>query len=323
MTQVPIAININFDSLNQAYGFPEGFRDPSFFEGMDRFLKIANRYQAPLSIFVIGRDLQNPEIFARVRDWSNAGHEIGNHSWSHPMDLGRLSPEKIRDEISRTHEIINKCIGKEPTGFIAPAWSTSKPLVNTLIDLDYLYDTSVFPSLLLYPAILQNFFKVLFNKPHEARQVLNRADWLGPINNPAQPFLAGREFQVLESDEEKSIMILPLPTINRIMPCIWHTVGFVLGWKFIKHQVDFILRNHKSFYYLLHPGDFLGIEDQDKRYQHSLYRMKEPLQNKLKYLEAIFNQFSQYNRPIVTMHELACYYYENAKINPPEVCHQK
>ena len=25
MTQIPIAININFDSLNQAYGFPKGF----------------------------------------------------------------------------------------------------------------------------------------------------------------------------------------------------------------------------------------------------------------------------------------------------------
>ncbi len=116
---------------------------------MDRFLKIANRYQAPLSIFVVGQDLQNPEIFARVRDWSNAGHEIGNHSWSHPVNLGCLSPDKVRDEIFRTHEMILKCTGKEPTGFIAPAWSTSKALVNTLIDLDYLYDTSVFPSLLM------------------------------------------------------------------------------------------------------------------------------------------------------------------------------
>jgi hypothetical protein len=170
--------------------------------------------------------------------------------------------------------------------------------------------------------IFRNFFQVLFNKPHEARKVLNRADWLGPINNPSQPFLAGREFQVLESAEEKSIMILPLPSINRITS-IWHTVGFVFGWKFIKNQIDFILRNQKSFYYLLHSADFLGIGDQDKRYQHSLYRMKEPLQNKIEYLETIFNQLSQYNRPIVTMYELACYYYEKAGVNIREVCHQK
>ena len=238
MIQTPIAININFDSLNHAYGFPKGFRDPSFFEGMDRFLKIANRYQAPLSIFVIGRDLQNPEIYARVRDWSNAGHEIGNHSWSHPVNLGRLSPEKIHDEVFRTHELITNCIGKEPTGFIAPAWSTSKNLVNTLIDLGYLYDTSLFPSMILYPAIIMNALHFL-RQPAEVQNILSRADWLGPIFRPTRPFLAGREFQVLESEEkEKGILILPLPTINRIMPCIWHSVGFLLGWKLIQKQLE-------------------------------------------------------------------------------------
>ena len=323
MNRIPIAININFDSLNQAYGFPEGFRDPSFFEGMDRFLEISNRYKAPLTIFVIGQDLQNPEIYARVRDWSNAGYEIGNHSWSHPVNLGSLSPETIRDEIFRTHEIITKCTGKEPTGFISPAWSTSKALINALIDLNYLYDTSAFPSLLMYPAIIKNFFNVLFKKPHKAWEILNRSDWLGPIISPTQPFLSRRKCQGLESNEEESILVLPLPTLNRIMPCIWHTIGFILGWKFVKNQLGGLLHSQKSFYYLLHPADFLGIEDQDKRYQHTLYRMEEPLHKKLKYLEVIFSQLSKSNRPIVTMHELACYYYEKARIHPTEVCYQK
>ncbi len=322
MTQVPIAININFDSLNQAYGFPEGFRDPSFFEGMDRFLEIANHYQAPLSIFVIGRDLQNPEIYARVRDWSNAGHEIGNHSWSHPVNLGRLAPEKIHDEVFRTHELITNCTGKEPTGFIAPAWSTSKNLVNTLIDLGYLYDTSLFPSMILYPAIIMNALHFL-RQPAEVQNILSRADWLGPIFRPTRPFLAGREFQVLESEEkEKGILILPLPTINRIMPCIWHSVGFLLGWKLIQKQLEKLLSDHRGFYYLLHPADFLGPEDEDNRYQHALYRMREPLQKKINYLDAIMDQLSKHNRPIVTMHELACYYHEKTGIHQKEFCNQ-
>jgi peptidoglycan-N-acetylglucosamine deacetylase len=309
MVHAPIAININFDSLNQAYGFPAGFRDPSFFEGMDRLLQIANRYQAPLSIFVIGRDLENPEIYARVKDWSDAGHEIGNHSWSHPVNLGRLSPDMIRDEITRAHEMIAKCTGKEPTGFIAPAWSTSKTLVNTLIDLNYLYDTSVFPSFLLYPAMITNALHFL-GQPSEIKNILSRADWLGPILRPTRPFLAGKDFQVLESDEEEdeSILILPLPTINRIMPCIWHSVGFMLGWKLIQKQLIKLLNDHKGFYYLLHPADFLGPEDQDKKHQHSLYRMSIPLQKKMEYLEKIFLQLAESGRPIVTMHDLACHH---------------
>lgn len=308
MRQAPIAININFDSLNHAYGFPVGFRDPSFFEGMDRFLQIANRYQAPLSIFVIGRDLENPEIYARVKDWSNAGHEIGNHSWSHPVNLGQLSPNMIRDEISRTHDLISQCTGKEPTGFIAPAWSTSKALVNTLIDLNYLYDTSVFPSFLLYPAMIANALHFL-GQPTEVQNIFSRSDWLGPILRPTRPFLAGREFQVLGAEEkEESILILPLPTTHRIMPCIWHSVGFMLGWQLIQKQLKKLLNNHRGFYYLLHPADFLGPEDQDKKHRHSLYRMDIPLQKKMEYLENIFIQLTESGRPIVTMHDLACHH---------------
>jgi peptidoglycan-N-acetylglucosamine deacetylase len=305
MLKAPIAININFDSLNQAYAFPIGFRDPSFFEGMDRFLNIANRFQAPLSIFVIGRDLENPEIYARVREWSSAGHEIGNHSWSHPVNLGRLSPEMIRDEITRTHDLISHCTGKEPTGFIAPAWSTSKALVNTLIDLNYLYDTSVFPSFLLYPAMIANAFHFL-GQPTEVQNILSRADWSGPILRPTQPFLAGRDFQVLESEErEESILILPLPTTHRFMPCIWHSVGFMLGWNLIQKQLKKLLNDHRGFYYLLHPADFLGPEDQDKKHKHSLYRMSIPLHRKMNYLEKIFTQLTESGRPIVTMQDLA------------------
>ena len=315
MPQKPIAININFDSLNQAYGFPGNFRDPSFFEGMDRFLHIANRYQAPLSIFVIGRDLQNPEVYARVRDWSNAGHEIGNHSWSHPVNIGSLSSEKIRDEIFRAHEMITKCTSKEPTGFIAPAWSTSKALSNVLIDLGYLYDTSVFPSIFLYPAIISNALH-FFKQPNEVKKILNRADWLGPIFFPTGPFLSGKNLQILESKNRKeSILILPLPTINRLMPPIWHSVGFMLGWKLIQKQLKKLLSNHRGLYYLLHPADFLGPEDENKRYQHSLYRMKIPLQRKIKYLEEIFIQLKSSQRPIITMHKLACNYLETKEMN--------
>ena len=309
MNQTPIAININFDSLNQAYGFPEGFRDPSFFEGMDRFLEIANRYKTPLTIFVIGRDLKNQEIYSRVRDWSNAGHEIGNHSWSHPVNLGRLSPEEIKDEILKTHEIITQCTGKEPTGFIAPAWSTSKDLVNALIDLDYLYDTSVFPSILLYPAMIMNAFHFL-KQPNEVKKILCRADWLRPIFSPTRPFLAGRKFQILESEEkEESILILPLPTINRVLPCIWHSVGFMLGWKLIQNQLKKLLKDHNGFYYLLHPADFLGPADENNRHQHALYRMKIPLEKKIKCIEIIFDQLAQSGRAFSTMHELASHHH--------------
>src|SRR6185437_2262846 len=99
-------ININFDSLNEAYAFPNGFTDRCFFQVADRFLELANKYSFKYSIFVIGKDLENPRHREAVREWARLGHEIGNHSWQHHMNLGALRIDEMRSEISRSHDAI-------------------------------------------------------------------------------------------------------------------------------------------------------------------------------------------------------------------------
>jgi len=107
-----IGLSINLDSMRECLKLagageaPAGFRDSAFFEIMDRFLSLAGRWQAPLTIFVIGRDLEDPANRARVAEWSALGHEIGNHTYSHFQNLGNLPPARIRDEIRRTHDLI-------------------------------------------------------------------------------------------------------------------------------------------------------------------------------------------------------------------------
>ena len=90
-------------------GFPKKFNDPSYFKGFDRVIKIINKYNIKISIYVIGKDLENKEIFARVRDWSSAGHEIGNHSWSHYHNLGSLEINEISvKDYERVVHVTNK-----------------------------------------------------------------------------------------------------------------------------------------------------------------------------------------------------------------------
>jgi peptidoglycan/xylan/chitin deacetylase (PgdA/CDA1 family) len=310
LSNEPIAVSVNFDSLNEAYGFPAGYRDPSFFEGMDRLLRIAERYNIPLSIYVIGKDLENKEIFSRVREWSQFGHEIGNHSWLHRVNLGRLSSEVVRDDICRAHDLIADCIEAEPVGFIAPAWATSAHVVETLIELHYTYDTSVFPSLLLYPAVIKNFLHHI-RKPSRMLSVIDRPDWMGPITRPTRPFFADKQFRVLHAPAPESLLILPLPTINRLAPCIWHTTGFMFGWPFVFRQMERMLDTHKGFYYLLHPADFLGAEDLDKRYNQALYRMNISLKEKIRRLEEVFDRLASSPRPVQTMQELAAFHYQH------------
>src|SRR6186713_1076398 len=69
------------------------------------------------TFFVVGQNAaDHPEILKRaVRE----GHEIANHSWSHP-NLGKMSDEAVRRELRRTDETINAAIGVRPTLFRPP-----------------------------------------------------------------------------------------------------------------------------------------------------------------------------------------------------------
>jgi peptidoglycan/xylan/chitin deacetylase (PgdA/CDA1 family) len=73
-------------------------------------LLAARRLKA--TFFVVGQNAADyPEILKRaVRE----GHEIANHSWSHP-NLGKMSDEAVRREIQKTDDAIAAAIGKRPT----------------------------------------------------------------------------------------------------------------------------------------------------------------------------------------------------------------
>jgi peptidoglycan/xylan/chitin deacetylase (PgdA/CDA1 family) len=64
------------------------------------------------TFFVVGQNAaDHPDILKRaVRE----GHEIGNHSWSHP-NLGKMSDDAVRRELQKTDDAISAAIGKRPT----------------------------------------------------------------------------------------------------------------------------------------------------------------------------------------------------------------
>jgi peptidoglycan/xylan/chitin deacetylase (PgdA/CDA1 family) len=69
------------------------------------------------TFFVVGTNAaEYPEILQRaVRE----GHEIGNHSWSHP-NLGKMSDDAVRRELRKTEDAIVAATGIRPTLFRPP-----------------------------------------------------------------------------------------------------------------------------------------------------------------------------------------------------------
>jgi Polysaccharide deacetylase len=298
------ALNINFDSLGEAYGFPGNFRDPSFLSVSKRFLDIADKYGFKYSIYVIGKDLEKVENRVVVSEWAAAGHEIGNHSWSHPINLAAMNRQHIYEEVEKAHRAITDTIGIEPRGFIAPGWNGSRVLDEVLLELGYAYDTSMVPSWIMFPSI----FKSLLNHIGDKRffKILNRRDYLTFLFGKRKPHYKDVT-EKTKSESANNVLTLPLPT-NRYGIACWHTLAFMFGWKLHQQLLVSCLRDVGAFYYLMHPADLVVQQDLDARRDIHLERLDVPLEQKLSLLEQSIDVILESGRQIVTMRELAAHH---------------
>jgi peptidoglycan/xylan/chitin deacetylase (PgdA/CDA1 family) len=83
----------------------------------DWILEILERERGPATFFMVGRQVERyPKTALAV---ARAGHEIGNHTYSHTK-LHRVGPRRAAEEIRRTHEAIVRATAWVPRIFRAP-----------------------------------------------------------------------------------------------------------------------------------------------------------------------------------------------------------
>lgn len=85
----------------------------------DPIVDALERHDGHGTFFVIGDALEGDERLATVRRLAEGGHEIGNHTWSHP-DLQTLDDEAIRDEMRRAAARLEELVGERPRVWRAP-----------------------------------------------------------------------------------------------------------------------------------------------------------------------------------------------------------
>ncbi|MGY1706243.1 polysaccharide deacetylase family protein [Geodermatophilus sp. SYSU D00697] len=69
-----------------------------------------------------------------VRRASDEGHQIGNHSWSHP-DLTTLDQEQVETQFRRTDDAIEEATGVPPTQWRPPYGATNAAVAATARDV--------------------------------------------------------------------------------------------------------------------------------------------------------------------------------------------
>jgi peptidoglycan/xylan/chitin deacetylase (PgdA/CDA1 family) len=88
-----------------------------------KILHLLDKYHVPAMFCMIGNQVLGHESVAQ--SVTKAGHQLANHTWSHPTKLAGKSHEQVRKEIERAQAKIQKTTGQAPKLFRSPGgdWS--------------------------------------------------------------------------------------------------------------------------------------------------------------------------------------------------------
>ena len=102
-------------------------------EDTDEIIEILKKHNAKATFFAVGDWVEkNPEA---VKKLYNAGHEIGNHSDTHPS-FSQINREEIKSEILNCNKKIEKITGVEPKLVRAPSGDYDNKSIEVTASLD-------------------------------------------------------------------------------------------------------------------------------------------------------------------------------------------
>ena len=111
----------------------------------ERILSLLAEFGVRATFFVLGSVAEcEPHLVPML---AAAGHEVASHGYSHKM-VTELDPQRFREELRRTGDIIGCQAGRRPLGFRAPQWSLRDSVpwaFDILCDEGYHYDSSLNP----------------------------------------------------------------------------------------------------------------------------------------------------------------------------------
>ena len=118
-------VHLNTDQRIVALTFDDGPSPPD----TDRLLDILATHDVKATFFMIGNRIEkHPETVRRV---IAEGHQIGNHTYSHPL-LGFCPPSYVQRQIERTDNLLRQNGVKGETVFRAPMLTRFLPVAYVL-----------------------------------------------------------------------------------------------------------------------------------------------------------------------------------------------
>lgn len=100
-------------------------------EDIDLILETLNNNKVKCTFFMVGEWVgKNQEVVKKIFD---NGHEIANHSYSHPH-VNNLNYDKNVEEINKCNNLIEKVTGKRPTLYRGPYGEYNDTVIQATMD---------------------------------------------------------------------------------------------------------------------------------------------------------------------------------------------
>ena len=233
---------------------------PSYLEVVvPRALEFLRDRSLRITFFVVGQDASLEKNREAIASLSAAGHEIGNHSFSHEPWLHLYSEERIESELSRTEDHIQSVTGIRPVGFRGPGFSLSETVLRALQRRGYEYDATTFPTF-IGPLARAYYFRTarLSKDEKEKRRLLfgRLAEGLRP-NKPYRWDLGDERLL------EIPVTTFPILKIPIHVSYLHYLTEFspLLARLYFRAALFFCRLVGVEPSLLLHPLDFMGAED--------------------------------------------------------------
>jgi polysaccharide deacetylase family protein (PEP-CTERM system associated) len=116
---------------------------PDLSRQVEAILALLEELGAKATFFVLGLTAERyPKVVERV---ATLGHEIASHGFNH-LPLFSQTPQAVREDLRRSHQLLAELAGQPPLGYRAPAFSLTRDAEWTfelLGELGFRYDSSL------------------------------------------------------------------------------------------------------------------------------------------------------------------------------------
>ena len=252
---------------------------------MERALSLFKECGVPATFFCVGAELERSrKVAALIRQAFLSGHEIANHSFTHPYGLPDLAPSEMRREIQQCSDAIARVTQKKPSGFRSPSFCVNSRLLDLLEELSFEYDSSAFYSV-LGPAM--KYYHRFFRHGNA------KSGYDGGVRPvPQEPYYPDRTDH-LSAGGRRGLLEVPLPRSYFGLP-FYHNFHLMAGALY--RNMDLSFERKTPFPYLFHLIEFCDLSDGIPAELAVHPNLRKPARLKIQAIKKTLNLFKKQYR---------------------------